>query len=98
MRVWPGGQSQRDGRQFCKMINVARKRKSTATEDQPRLAMFLVPCSCGTTFSVSRDYDQHGGHIRSYLPCPNFGKRHDPRNRLLQLGYEAVGFWTIDKC
>jgi hydrogenase maturation factor HypF (carbamoyltransferase family) len=75
------------------------KRKNKARENPPkRLAMFLVPCSCGTSFAVSEDYDRHGGHLRAYLVCPNCGKRHDPRNRVLQLGYEQAGFWKVDGC
>ncbi len=44
--------------------------------------MYLIPCSCGATFAVSEDYDRQGMHLRSFIPCPNCGKRHDPRNRL----------------
>lgn len=58
--------------------------------------MYLIPCSCGTTFAVSEDYDRNGSHIRAYLICPNCGKRHDPKNRALQLGYEGNGFWKVD--
>jgi hypothetical protein len=47
--------------------------------------MFLIPCSCGASFAVSEDYDRKGMHLRSFIPCPNCGKRHDPRNRLLTL-------------
>jgi hypothetical protein len=28
--------------------------------DPTRLKMFLVPCSCGTTFAVSENYDRQG--------------------------------------
>ncbi len=66
--------------------------------DQKRLRMYLVPCSCGTSFVVSEQYDQQGSHLRSFLKCPNCGKRHDPRNRLLQLGYEPDGYWKVEKC
>ena len=60
--------------------------------------MFLVPCSCGTTFAVAGDYDQHGTAWSRYLTCPNCGKRHDPRNRLLQMGFHPEGYWKVDKC
>jgi len=30
--------------------------------------------------------------------CPTCGKRHDPKNRLLELGYQAEGYWKVDKC
>jgi hydrogenase maturation factor HypF (carbamoyltransferase family) len=50
--------------------------------------MFLIPCSCGASFAVFEDYDRKGMHLRSFIPCPNCGKRHDPRNRLLRLDYQ----------
>jgi hypothetical protein len=62
------------------------------------LSVFLIPCSCGTSFAVAEDYDRNGMHLRSFLlPCPGCGKRHDPRNRLLRLGYQQEGFWTVDE-
>ncbi len=69
----------------------------------PRPRMFLVPCSCGRVFAVSEDYDHQGTAWRRYLKCPNCGKRHDPKNRLLELGYHREGYgyrgcWVIDKC
>jgi hypothetical protein len=73
-----------------------------------RLKMFLVPCSCGTTFAVAENYD-HPDRKNStstwsrYLKCPSCGKRHDPKNRLLELGYHREGygcggFWEVDAC
>jgi hypothetical protein len=71
------------------------------TEASPK--MFLVPCSCGRTFAVAENYDHqihgHQGTAWSrYLKCPNCGKRHDPKNRLLRLGYERAGYWKVDEC
>jgi hydrogenase maturation factor HypF (carbamoyltransferase family) len=60
--------------------------------------MFLVPCSCGTTFAVAEDYDRKSTAWSRYLKCPNCGKRHDPKNRLLQLGYQREGYWKVDEC
>lgn len=60
--------------------------------------MFLVPCSCGKTFAVSEDSSHHGTAWSRYMTCPNCGKRHDPKNRLLELGFETLGFWKVDKC
>lgn len=60
--------------------------------------MYLVPCSCGTSFSVADNYDQRGTGWSRYLTCPNCGKRHDPKNRLLELGYQTDGYWKVDKC
>ena len=77
---------------------MARKSSKKAEEPPPNLKMYLVPCSCGTTFAVSEEYDRKGMHIRSFLPCPNCGKRHDPKNRLLQLGCEHGRFWQVDEC
>jgi hypothetical protein len=37
-------------------------------------------------------------HIRSFIPCPNCGKRHDPRNRLLHLDYQDEHFWKVGGC
>ncbi len=30
--------------------------------------------------------------------CPGCGKRHDPKNRLLQVGYHREGYWQVDEC
>ena len=60
------------------------------------LKMYLVPCSCGTTFAVPENYDRQGTAWSRYLKCPNCGKRHDPKNRLLQLGYQRAGYWKVD--
>ena len=67
-----------------------------ASTKNPR--MFLIPCSCGATFAVSEDYDRKGMHLRSFIPCPNCGKRHDPRNRLLTLDYQDEHFWKVGGC
>jgi hypothetical protein len=67
-------------------------------KDEPALKMFLVPCSCGTTFAVAENYDRQGTAWGRYLPCPTCGKRHDPKNRLLQMGYQRDGFWKVDEC
>ncbi len=66
--------------------------------DNKPLKMFLVPCSCGTTFTVAENYDRQGTAWSRYLKCPNCEKRHDPKNRLLQLGYQSGGYWKVDKC
>ncbi len=72
------------------------KREEKRPNPNPR--MLLIPCSCGTTFAVSEEYDRRGMHLRSFIPCPNCGKRHDPRNRLLSLGYQNEHFWKVDGC
>jgi hydrogenase maturation factor HypF (carbamoyltransferase family) len=69
-----------------------RKQKSET------LRLFFIPCSCGVSFTVAEDFDRKGTHIRSFIPCPNCGKRHDPKNRLLQLGYRREGYWDVDDC
>ena len=74
-------------------------RPANKKKDAPQaFRMFLVPCSCGRTFAVGEDYDRHGTTNSRYLKCPQCGKRHDPKNRLLQMGYQPEGYWTIDKC
>ncbi len=60
--------------------------------------MFLIPCSCGSTFAVSPDFDRKGMDLQSFIPCPSCGKRYDPRNRLLRLGYHDERFWKVDGC
>ena len=60
--------------------------------------MFLIPCSCGTTFSVAENYDRQGSTWSRYLICPGCGKHHDPKNRLLQMGFHWEGYWKIDDC
>jgi hydrogenase maturation factor HypF (carbamoyltransferase family) len=72
--------------------------KKSAEQKQNKFRMFLIPCSCGASFAVSEDYDRKGMHIRSFIPCPNCGKRHDPRNRLLQLDYQQENFWKVGGC
>ena len=69
--------------------------KSTTTAP---LRMLLVPCSCGTTFAVAENYDRQGTAWTRYLVCPGCGKRHDPKNRLLQMGFHAEGYWKVDEC
>jgi hypothetical protein len=76
---------------------VARK-VAVPVEDNGPLSMYLIPCSCGTCFAVAKNYDRNGMHLRSFIPCPTCGKRHDPRNRLLRLGYHQEGFWTVGDC
>ncbi len=71
------------------------KRRENKREES-RIAMYLIPCSCGTTFAIAEDYDRKGTHLRAYLTCPNCGKRHDPKNRVLQLGYERNGYWKVE--
>jgi len=85
---------------------VKRRRQTTSPREVPRetkegkpaLKMFLVPCSCGTTFAVAENYDRQGTAWGRYLLCPTCGKRHDPKNRLLQMGYQRDGFWKVDEC
>jgi len=71
---------------------------SKKSGSKTRLKMFLIPCSCGKTFAVSDDYDRHGTNWTRYLICPNCGKRHDPKNRLIELGFQPEGYWKVDAC
>ena len=77
---------------------MAKQRKRREAEPDAGLHMFLVPCSCGTSFAVAENYDRRGTQWSRYLQCPNCGKRHDPKNRLLRLGYQKDGYWRVDKC
>ncbi len=79
-------------------MKSAQRGKREKKEPNSKLHMLLIPCSCGTTFAVSEEYDRRGMHLRSFIPCPNCGKRHDPRNRLLSLGYQNEHFWKVDGC
>lgn len=65
---------------------------------KPPFRMFLIPCSCGTTFAVAENYDRKGTAWSRYLVCPDCGKRHDPKNRLLQMGFHSEGYWKVDEC
>ena len=76
----------------CRGASPSRKPAETESD----FRMFLIPCSCGASFSVAADYDRKGMHIRSFLACPQCGKRHDPRNRLLQLAFDRQGYWKVD--
>jgi hydrogenase maturation factor HypF (carbamoyltransferase family) len=77
-------------------VSKRRTAKPKSTEDSFR--MFLVPCSCGASFAVSEQYDRQGTQWSRFLVCPSCGKRHDPKNRLLQLGYHREGYWGVDDC
>jgi hydrogenase maturation factor HypF (carbamoyltransferase family) len=74
------------------------KGKSETLNGDTPLRMFLVPCSCGATFAVAENYDRQGTAWSRYLICPSCGKRHDPKNRLLQMGYHHEGYWQVDEC
>lgn len=80
-------------------IDLQRYTSSQMSKADPKpLKMFVVPCSCGTTFAVAENYDRQGTAWGRYLKCPNCEKRHDPKNRLLQLGYQRAGYWKVDEC
>jgi hypothetical protein len=72
--------------------------KKSVRQAEESFRMFLVPCSCGASFAVSEKYDRQGTQWSRFLVCPSCGKRHDPKNRLLQLGYCRAGFWGVDGC
>jgi hypothetical protein len=81
------------------------RRRALASRAKPKpqagskpFRMFLVPCSCGTTFAVAENYDHRGTAWSCYLTCPGCGKKHDPKNRLLQMGFHAEGYWKVDEC
>lgn len=74
------------------MSRAAKAKKTGA------LKMYLIPCSCGATFAVTAEFDRHGSQWSRFLVCPNCGKRHDPRNRLLHLGFQREGYWKVDGC
>jgi hypothetical protein len=67
-------------------------------EKAKQFRMFLIPCSCGTTFAVAENYDRLGTAWSRYMICPGCGKRHDPKNRLLQMGFHPEGYWKVDDC
>jgi hydrogenase maturation factor HypF (carbamoyltransferase family) len=77
---------------------MKRRTPKDKAEDERNPRMFLIPCSCGVSFAVAEDFDRKGMHLRSFTPCPNCGKRHDPRNRLLTLDYQNEGFWKVGGC
>jgi hypothetical protein len=79
------------------VVKVKTGKRRIATTDE-KFKMFLVPCSCGTSFAVSEEYNRHGTQWSRFLVCPNCGKRHDPKNRLLQLGYRRQGYWGVEDC
>lgn len=65
-------------------------------DESRKIRVFLVPCSCDTTFSVAEDYDLSGTSLTRYLTCPNCCKRHDPKNRALELSYHKEGYWKAE--
>jgi hydrogenase maturation factor HypF (carbamoyltransferase family) len=77
---------------------MKRRAPKDDAEAKRNLRMFLIPCSCGASFAVAEDYDRRGMHIRSFILCPNCGKGHDPRNRLLTLDYQDERFWKVGGC
>lgn len=80
------------------MKKLAVKNKPAKATPTQTFRMFLVPCSCGTTFAVAADYDRRGTAWSRYLTCPGCGKKHDPKNRLLQMGFHPEGYWKVDEC
>ncbi|HEY3973217.1 MAG TPA: hypothetical protein VGM18_09450 [Candidatus Sulfotelmatobacter sp.] len=76
----------------------SEKKSSEERKSTLPLRMFLIPCSCGRTFAVAENYDRQGTAWGRYLVCPGCGKRHDPKNRLLQMGFHAEGYWKVDEC
>ena len=80
-------------------LRTPRPGNSASPGEIPRLfRMFLIPCSCGTTFAVAENYDRQGTAWSRYMICPGCGKRHDPKNRLLQVGFHPEGYWKVDEC
>jgi DNA-directed RNA polymerase subunit RPC12/RpoP len=77
---------------------MARAKPELKLRTRPELRMLLIPCSCGKTFAVSEGYDHQGTQWTRYLICPNCGKRHDPKNRLLQISYQHDRYWKVDGC
>ena len=77
---------------------VVSSKSADPGETQRPFRMFLIPCSCGTTFAVAENYDRHGTAWSRYMTCPTCGKRHDPKNRLLQIGFQREGYWKVDDC
>jgi len=77
-----------------------KSRPKSASPSKPKLdfRMFLIPCSCGTTFAVAENYDRQGTAWSRYMICPGCAKRHDPKNRLLQMGFHSEGYWKVDEC
>ncbi len=80
------------------MSRTAQRTRRVEPPASASLRMLLVPCSCGANFVVSASYDQCGSTWNRFLVCPSCGKRHDPRNRLLQMGYHREGYWKVDAC
>ncbi len=70
----------------------------TKTQPSRGLRMYLIPCSCGTTFAVAEDRESKSTGWSRYLKCPSCGKRHDPKNRLLQVGFQNEGYWKVEQC
>jgi len=60
------------------------------------IRMYLIPCSCGTNFSIAEDSDRSGTNLMRYLTCPNCGKRHDPKNPAIELCYHREGYWRAE--
>lgn len=77
---------------------MSRPKGTPDRAGESTVQMFLVPCSCGRTFAVTENYDRQGTSWHRYLSCPNCGKRHDPKNRLLRLGFQREGYWKVDGC
>ena len=81
----------------CPRILAGSKSADPGKTPRP-FRMFLIPCSCGTTFAVAENYDRNGTAWSRYMICPACGKRHDPKNRLLQIGFHPEGYWKVDEC
>jgi len=74
------------------------KKRSKTEGSTPRLRIYLIPCSCGTSFAVPEADGRLGSGWSRFPACPCCGKRHDPKNRLLELGFQHEGYWKVEKC
>ena len=56
------------------------------------------PLQLRHNFRGPRRLRSSGHSVEPVFEVPELRKRHDPKNRLLQLSYQREHFWQVDKC
>jgi len=75
-------------------------RGEKAREEQQKPSAHVLIPAAAVRHCLAEDFDRQGTHIRSFIPCPNCGKRRDPKNRVLRLATLLTfleGEWLADR-
>src|ERR1700687_788423 len=97
-------------RKLCSRTNARRqptqpsKSRDAPAQVRKELERKGVPAHVPRPVQL-RDDIRCGGELRSsrngmepLSDRPGCSKQHDPKNRLLQMGFHAEGYWKVDEC